>query len=114
MVGELHHERALVPRMRLRHAPRDVVRLATRIDEQTSVEIGRERLREALHVFNDMRIQIPRVAGDPLRLIGDGCHNCGVGVANMRDIVIDVEVSLGVRGIYPDAFAPHQVQRLVI
>ena len=116
VVGELGHDRAAVAGRRRREAPREVVRLAPRVDEHDGVEprLGRHRRDEALGQLDERLVEVARVRVQEARLAHDRLGHARVAVPDDGHVVVAVEEPPPLRVEEPDALAADDVHRLPV
>jgi hypothetical protein len=77
---------------RARHAQRQLVGLAARIDEIDDAERVRQRRSEPFRVVEDRGVQVPGVGVEHPRLVGQRGHHARVGVTDVAHVVHSIDV----------------------
>ena len=111
VIGVLHDQAAIVAGGQLRHAPGHIVRLAAGIDEDAGVEMRGQRRGELFGVLQNARHADSACASRGLPSAFERRHDRRMGMADMRHVVVDVEVCTPLRVVQPDPGAAHDVQR---
>ena len=76
----------------LRHAPSNVVGLAARIDEDAGIEMRRTSRREFLGIVENLLVQVSGMRRQYRCLPGNGAHNRRMAMADVRHVVVHVEI----------------------
>src|SRR5690606_26564746 len=78
------------------------------------VEAPVEGRRQPLDIVENALVQVARVGVEHRRLPADRLDHPRVAMADMRHIVVAVEIPPPVRIPQPDALAPHQMHRVIV
>ena len=105
VVGVLRDHGAAVAGDGARDLDRDVVRLAARVDEHDDRELAGQQRREPVGVRGHLVDEVAGVRGQPARLRGERRRHAGVGVPDLRHVVVGVEQPVAVDVGEPDAVA---------
>ena len=98
MIGVLQREYDVTPGVCSGQAQRQVVRLATGVDEEDHAERVGEQGNEAAGVFDDRRMQVSGVGVQDAGLFAQRRDDTGMAVPDMRHVVDKVEVAAPVVG----------------
>ena len=69
---------------------------------------------EALGVVEDAFVEVAAVNVEGLGLSLHGLDDVGMGVADARDVVVEIEIAAAVSVVEPDPFAAHDVDGVLI
>jgi hypothetical protein len=114
VIGMLHDQCAAVTRGHLRHAPGHIVGLAAGIDENAGIEMRRQAGRELIRIVQDVLMEVAGVSRKESRLPLNRSDHRGVGMPDVRHVVVDIQVRPPLGVVQPDSRSAHQVQRLFI
>ena len=84
--------------------PGQVIRFATRVDEEHDIETFREQSAQPVGVLDNVVHQVAGVGIEDGRLASNGRGNGRVAVADVGDVVVGIEEPLAVRAVHPYAF----------
>ena len=110
----LHDDAAAAAGRELRKTPRDIVRLASGIDEHAGIEMRGQGRGEAFCVLENVRVQITGVRRKQRGLFLDCGHHLGMRMPDVGHVVVDIEVGEPACIVQPHAGAAHDVQRPLV
>ena len=104
VIGVVGRDHAGLAGHRLRHAQRDVIRLGSGADHDHLAEVVLELAGQPFDVIQNIIVQVARVGVQRRRLFRDRLDHLGVAVADMRHIVVAVQIG-------PAVLVPHMHAR---
>ena len=85
------------------------------VQARKAIDSSRSNQRgQPLRIEHDAFVQVSRVRVEHRRLARDRLDDVRVTMTDVRDVVVRVEIAAAVGVVQPDAFAAHDVQRLVV
>ena len=114
VVGKLRHDHAFPAGPGPGKSHRQFVGLASRATEHADTKLVRKLGRQPLRVIERRLVQITGVGVEGLGLFADGFDHVRMAMADMGDVVVNVQVPAARCVVQPDAFAPDDVQRRIV
>ena len=114
VIGPVEHDGVFAARMRPHHPERQAVGFRATVDEAGDRQFLRQRRRQALGIGDDIVVQVAGIGVERRRLLRHRLHDGRMGVADVADIVEAVEIGAAAVVDQPDAFAAHELDRLVV
>ena len=93
---------------------RQLVRLTAGARQEHPLQAGMKCRQQSFGVIDDRLIQVARMAVQHAGLAAQRFDDARMAMANVRDIVIGVQVSLAVGIIDPYSLATNELQRLLV
>ena len=92
MVGVLQNDDVVRARLRARHANRQFIRFASRIDEMADLQRFRQKFRETFRIAKNIFVQIARIRIEKRQLFLRRLNNVRVTVSNQWHVVVNVQI----------------------
>ena len=114
MIGARHDDHVAMSGVRPRQPQGKLVRFAAAGGEEADREWRGELRGQATGIKQDLLVQVACVGVEHRQLLRDRPHDLRVAVADVRHIVVGVEVALSVGVPEPGAESPHDLERFAI
>ena len=114
VVGVVEHDHVAAAGVRVGEPQREIVGLRAAVDEEAHVQRVRERRREPARVVDHRPVQVARVGVEHLHLALPGGDHPRVAVADVRDVVDQIEEGAALVVEQIRALAADDLQRLVV